>query len=811
MKSHARVAIIGGGIFGCSLLYHLVKRGWSDVVLIEKNELTAGSTWHAAGLCTHFGLHLSVMKMRAYSVRLYLELEKETGQPTGFRQCGALRITRSEDRMDEFRHVAAMGRWVDVDYRLLGPRELEEVYPLVRTEGIIGAIWEPKDGFTDPSQTTQSLAQGARKGGAEIYRHTPVTGIARRPSGEWRVATGTGDITADIVVNAAGTWAREVGRMVGLDLPIVPMLHQYLVTDRIEAVAAHPGHLPIIRDPEESWYCRQERDGAIIGPYEKAGVPWAVDGVPPEFGMELLPPDLDRIEPIVAQAMARIPALASAGIKEIVNGPITFTPDANALIGPAHGLPDFYIMAGTSMGVMEGGGAGKYLADWIVDGEPPVDMLSFDPRRFGAFADRAYRLDKAVECFGNQFAIHFPFEERAAGRPRKKSPVYDRLAGKGAAFGARYGWERANWFAPESTEPCQALSFHRADWFETVGRECRAVAAGVGVLDASGFSKFRVSGPAAETFLDRLSANRIPRRVGGLALCHFLSPKGGVVSEFTITREGPREGEQSFYLCSAAAAERHDLDWLTGHLPASGGVAISNVSEARGVLAVAGPKSRDLLAKLTDDDLADAAFPWLTARPLRVAGVEALALRVSYTGELGWELHHSVADQPRLYDGLFEAGAGLGVADFGFYALDSLRLEKGYAGWGTELSIEGSPLEAGLDRFVKLNKGAFLGRAALLERQARGLAQRLVTLEIDAADADAFGNEPVTTPDGETVGVVTSGGYGHRVAKSLALAYVEAAQAAEGTALAVEILGDVRPARVVASPAYDPENARLRG
>jgi dimethylglycine dehydrogenase len=532
MKSHARVAIVGGGIYGCSLLYHLVKRGWRDVVLVEKNELTAGSTWHAAGLCTHFGHHLSVMRMRAHSVRLYLELEQETGQPTGFRQCGALRITRSQDRMDEFRHVAAMGRWVDVDYQLLSPRELEEVYPLVQTEGIIGAIYEPKDGVTDPSQTTQSLAQGARQGGAEIYRHSEVTGIARKPSGEWRVATKKGDITADIVVNAGGTWAREIGEMVRLDLPIVPMLHQYLVTDRIEEIAAHEGQLPIIRDPEESWYCRQERDGAIVGPYEKDGVPWAVDGVPPAFGMELLPPDLDRIEDIVGCAMARIPALAGAGIKEIVNGPITFTPDANALIGPAHRLPNFWIMAGTSMGVMEGGGAGKFLADWIVDGEPPVDMLAFDPRRFGAFADRSYRLDKAVECFGNQFAIHFPFEERPAGRPRKKSPVYDRLAAKGAVFGARYGWERANRFAPEGTAPGQELSYHRADWFETVGRECRAVAEGVvpglragrrglprrplGQPDAAAFRRHRALPlPLAEGGRG-LRVHRHPRRDGGL-------------------------------------------------------------------------------------------------------------------------------------------------------------------------------------------------------------------------------------------------------------------------------------------------------
>ncbi|MDX1422242.1 MAG: FAD-dependent oxidoreductase, partial [Kiloniellales bacterium] len=451
MRDQARVVVIGGGAMGCSLLYHLTRLGWRDVMLVEKNELTAGSTWHAAGLCTHFAHNLTIMNLRAHSVRLYQSLEAETGQPVSFHPSGALRVTRSADRMDEFRHVQGLGRFAGFEFHILAPAELKEIYPLVETDGLLGAIYEPLDGHVDPSQATQAMAKGARDAGAEVSRHNPVEAIERTRGGDWRVRTREGDIAAEIVVNAAGTWCREIGAMMGLDLPVVPMLHQYLVTDRVAAVAARDAELPIIRDPEESWYLRQERDGFICGPYERGGTPWSVDGVPDGFGMELLPPDLERIADIVGAAMARVPCLAEAGIKTVVNGPITFTPDANPLIGPAFGLERAYLLTGSSMGVMEGGGAGRFLAEWIVGGEPPMDALAVDPRRFGGYADRDYRLAKAIEGFGKQFAIHYPFEERPAGRPKVRTPAYGTMAGAGAVFGAVYGWERPNWFARPTT------------------------------------------------------------------------------------------------------------------------------------------------------------------------------------------------------------------------------------------------------------------------------------------------------------------------------------------------------------------------
>ena len=473
MKTHARVVVIGGGVMGCSLLYHLTKLGWNDVVLVEKNELTAGSTWHAAGLCTHFAHNLTIMHMRAYSVRLYREdLSEDTGLPVGFHPCGALRVTRSPERLDEFRHVQGLGRYAGFDFNILSPDELKQVHPLANTNDMLAAIHEPNDGFVDPSQATQAMAAGARSRGAEIYRHNPVKSLSRNAAGDWLVETRNGTITAEIVVNAAGTWGREVGAMMGLDLPMVPMLHQYLVTEDVDAVKALDTELPIIRDPEESWYARQEGKGFIVGPYEKDGQPWSIDGVPPEFGMELLPPDLDRVAPIVEKAMARVPAIASAGIKTVVNGPITFTPDGNPLIGPAPGLDRAWLMTGSSMGVMEGGGAGKFLAEWMASGEPPMDPLGVDPRRFGAYADRDYRLAKAIECLADQFAIHYPFEELTAGRDRIKSPIHGALAKAGAQFGAVYGQERPNWFARRKDNLPVAPTFRRPGWLEAVGEEC---------------------------------------------------------------------------------------------------------------------------------------------------------------------------------------------------------------------------------------------------------------------------------------------------------------------------------------------------
>ena len=803
MRLQARAVVIGGGAMGVSCLYHLAKRGWTDSVLIERQELTAGSTWHAAGLCTHFAHSATVMLMRAHSIRLYREqLTAETGLATGFHASGALRITRSQERMSEFRHVQGIGEFLGHEFRILTPKQLKEIYPLCHTDGIIGAVYEPNDGHVDPTLATNAMAAAAKNMGAEIVRHNPVLSLTRNPSGEWLVETGQGTIIAEHVVNAAGTWCREVGLMMGLDLPVVPMLHQYVVTaevPEIEArIVAGIPELPIIRDPEESWYLRQERNGYIVGPYEKTAHSWAIDGIPPEFGMELLPPALDRVEHIIAMAMERVPALASAGIKTVVNGPITFTPDANPMVGPAFGIRNGWLLTGSSMGVMEGGGAGAFLADWIADGHPPRDALAIDGRRFGNFADRDYRIDKAVECFGLQFGVHFPYEEREAGRPRRVTPALARQKAQGAVLGAAYGWERPNWFAREG-EADARLTFRRPGWFEAVRRECLHVRDHLGVVDLSAFSKFEVTGAGADAFVDSLGSNRAPQRDGRIGLTHALALNGGVASEFTITRLAAGH----YYLTSAASAERHDEDLLRARAPEA--VTIGNVTEQRGILGVVGPKSRALLQKLSDADFSDAAFPWLSARNVIVAGVPALALRVSYVGELGWELHAPLGQIGKLYDATCDGGA----APFGVYAVNAMRLEKGYRGWGSDLTTERSPLESGLAALVKSDGRSFIGRDAMLQRASSGKAWRMVLLKLeDDGLSLPFYNHTVWQ-GGKPVGVVTSGGFGFRTGLVLALAYLT--PDANPGSLTVKVIDRELAATELDTVPYDPQNLRPRG
>ena len=639
----AQVVIIGGGAMGVSLFYHLTKAGWADVLLVEKNDLTHGSTWHAAGLCTHFSHNPTIQELRATSVRLYRDvLPAETGLSCGFHACGAMRITRSGDRMDEFAHVAGLSKFTGYDLQLLDVDDIARLYPLARTDGLIGGIYEPDDGHVDPTLATNAMAAVGREHGGTILRQCEVLAIARNAE-RWQVETTKGTIAAIHVVNAAGTWGWEVGAMMGVNVPSVPILHQYLVTDAIpavvEAAKANGGELPMIRDPEESWYVRQERDGLILGPYEKNARTWSVDGVPPEFGAELLPADLDRIEHIIEAAMARIPALAEGGIKTVVNGPITFSPDANPLIGPAYGAPNAWLLTGSSMGVMEGGGAGWFLAHWMMHGAPPMDALAVDPRRFGAWADRDYRVAKAVECFGLQFGVHYPFEERPAARGKRLSALHERMAKRGAVFGAVYGWERPNWFS-EQPGDAAVPSFQRTNWFDAIGREVDCVAGRVGIADLSVFSKFEVRGARTRTFLDTLGANSVPT-TGRIGLTHVLTPAGGVCSEFTVSMLA----DDHAYLTSAAAAQDIDHDVLRAHAKGHD-VSLADVTADFGVIGLMGPRSRDVLCGLTAADVSAQAFPWLSVQNIAVAGFKARALRVSYVGELGWELHVANADLP---------------------------------------------------------------------------------------------------------------------------------------------------------------------
>ncbi|MGI9336542.1 MAG: GcvT family protein [Gammaproteobacteria bacterium] len=804
MKSHARVVVIGGGVMGVSLVYHLTRLGWPDVVLLEKNELTAGSTWHAAGLCTHFAHHPTIMSLRAHSVRLYKsELTADTGLPVGFHPVGALRVTRKRERIDEFRHVQGVGRFVGCEFRIIEPGELQALHPLAQTEGLMGGIYEPDDGHVDPSQATQAMAAGARERGATIYRQTPVEAIEPTAGGHWRLHTPAGTIHAETIVNAAGTWCRDVGSLMGAELPVVPILHQYLVTDSIEAVAALDRELPIIRDPEESWYIRQERDGLIVGPYEKDAQTWAVDGVPSQFGMELLAPDLDRVEPIVEAAMRRVPALAEGGIKTVINGPITFTPDGNPLIGPAFGLPNAWLLTGSSMGVMEGGGAGRFLAEWIVEREPPMDALAVDPRRFGGYADRSYRIAKAVECFGLQFGVHYPHEERPAGRPRRTSALHRRWIEAGAVMGCAYGWERANYFARTELERQVRLSFRRSNWFGAVADECQRVSEDAGVCDISAIAKFELSGSQASGWLDGLGANRAPRGPGRIGLMHVLVPSGGVAAELAITCLDTN----AYYVTSAAVAERLDIELLRARADGFD-VEIDNVTEAWGALALMGPNAKALIEDLTSADLSIASFPWLSARMIELAGIPVRALRMSYVGESGFELHVPMARLGELYAAIERHGAAHGLARFGAFATNAMRLEKGYRAWGVDLGTERTPLEAGLTHLVRDAGREFVGRAGMLAREAQG-AWRMGLVAIDACDADAFALHPIIHA-AEVIGVTTSGAFGHRVGKSLALAYFKDGLPDPGDELRVLLLGDELPASLLPEVPYDPENRRMK-
>ena len=811
MKTEARVVVIGGGVVGVGTLYHLAKKGWSDVVLVERRELTSGSTWHAAGLLPLFNMSYSVGQIHKYSVELYRTLEEETGQNVGLRLVGNIRLAMNRDRMDEYRQYAGVARTIGVDVEFLTPGEIKEIWPLCNIDGLVGAIRHPGDGYVQPADLTQALATGARRRGADLYRNTTVTGISRTAGGEWCVHTDQGDIVCEHVVSATGNFARRTGAMVGLEVPVIPVQHQYIVTEpHPEIQARHAAGLPemgVLRESDGSWYLREERGGLILGPYEIGAPACYVDGPAEDCEYELFQEDLERLEPHIEAAINRVPAFGEVGVKQVFNGAICYTPDGSPIVGPAWGIDNFWLNEGHSFGITAAGGAGFQLAEWIVEGEPTIDMMGVDPRRFGDYATRAYLVKKNEEAYANVFIIHYPDEERPAARPLRTAPCYDRLMALGAVFGQKFGWERANWFAPEGVEPVDDWSFRRSRWFEHVRRECRNVAENVGLLDMTAFAKCRVSGPGAETFLDRLVANRLPARSGPVRLVHALNTCGGVLSEFTVWREG----EESFYLVSAGAFQRLDHDWIRRHAPRDGSVHLENLTNQLGVLVVAGPKSRELLARVTDANLSNAAFQWLSGRWIDVGLAPCLALRMNYVGELGWELHHPIEYQNHIFDALMEAGRHLGLAPFGIRAMDSMRFEKSYRMVGTELSIEYAALESELGRFVHLNKADFIGRDALQRWMERGFSNRLVTLEVhDVTDADALGNNPLFV-DGELVGRATGGNYGFRVGKSLALAMVKPELAEVGTTVEMDILGTAHRATVIPESPYDPENEKLRG
>jgi dimethylglycine dehydrogenase len=760
----------------------------------------------------------TVGQLHKYSVDLYKRLPAETGQDVSFHVTGNLRLATNRDRMDEYQKYCGTANTIGVPFQVISPAEVQALWPLLElggdaaTPAIVGALYHPDDGHIAPADLTMALRKGARALGAQIHEQTEVLAAAVTASGEWRLTTNQGDIVADHVVCATGNYARQTGRLFGLNVPSIPVEHQYIVYDESPALKAYRQgggkELAVLRESDKSYYLREERLGWILGPYEYGAPARFADGVPDWFGKSLFEGDLDRLLPHVEAAQRRVPSLANCGIKDVVNGPIAYTPDGSPLIGPAWGRRNLWLNEGHSFGITAAGGSGWQLAEWITEGEPGIDMLAVDPRRFGPYTTKRYVVKKNEETYRNVFVIHFPDEERADARPAKTSPVYDKLARMGAVFGQRYGWERANWFAPPGVAPKDEWSFRRSNYFAHVGAEAMRMRQHVGVIDLTPFTKHEVSGPAAEAWLDGLVANKVPAKIGRISLCHALTRRGGIRSEFTITKIA----ENHFYVVSAGAAERYDSDYLQRMLPADGSVTLQNITMTRGCFVLAGPRSRDVLSRLTDTALDNASFPWLTSQVAEVGlAPDVYLLRVNFVGALGWELHFPIEYAHHLFDAIFAAGAEFGIGMVGMRAMESLRMEKSYRMWGSDMTRDYTPFETGLDRFVRMNKSGFIGKSALEKQLKQGVPHRFVTLEVhDVGDADPLGNEPLFDTAGNLVGRATSGYYGHALQKSLAIGYVKPEFAGVGQELQIEILGRRRRATVLVDSPYDPENKELK-
>jgi len=802
MQTHTRVAVIGGGVVGASVLYHLTKAGWRDVMLIERAELTSGSTWHAAG-----GMHTvngdpNVAKLQQYTIELYQEIERISGVSCGAFVNGGILLAGTRERLDWLKMAQARGRYLGMQLELLSVAEAKKIFPLLDEAHFVGAIYDPIEGHVDPYGVTHAYARSAQLAGAEIIRQTRVVDMKARPDGSWDLITERGNVHAEHVVNAGGLWARELGRMVGLELPVLAMEHQYLITEDLPEFAGQPQQLHCI-DFEGEIYMRQERGGMLVGTYERACVPWSPRTTPWDFGQDLLPNDLERIAPSLEVAFEHFPRLASAGIRKVVNGPFTFAPDGNPLVGPVRGLPNYWVACGVMAGFSQGGGVGLALSHWMVDGDPGADIWGMDVARYGDWATPAYTNAKVRENYSRRFRIRFPNEELEAARPLRTTPVYERLQAHNAVFGEYCALEHPLWFAPQGSAAREQVSFRRSNAHAAVGEECRAVREAVGLLEISNYGKFEVTGPSAAAWLSSIMANHVPA-VGRIALAPMLNQRGRLIGDFTLCRSG----EQRFFLVGTYAAERYYQRWFEHHMPASGVTVRACAMEYVG-LSLAGPRSRELLQSLVDTDLSTSAFPFMSFRALDVGMVPALVGRVSFTGDLGYEIWVTGDYQRALFDLLTQAGGKFGLRHFGGRALNAMRLEKSFGTWAREYRPIYGPYEAGLGRFVDLRKGAFIGRDAALAEQASGGERRLITLDIAARDADAIGDEPIWY-DGRVVGWVTSGGYAHSVQKSLALGYVDRDVAEHTSGFEVELIGERCAAVRLAAAAFDPQGKRMR-
>lgn len=806
MKSHARVVVVGGGVMGVGLLYHLALEGWSDIALIEKGELTSGSTWHAAGQCPQFNGSLNMSKVHLYGTQLYPQLEKLTGQAVSWHGCGGLRLASTDEEVNWFKYVYGVSRLAGYECEIIGPGEIKQYHPFLETFGVKAAFRTVTDGHVAPADITNAMAAGARQLGAEIYRRTRVMDIKLLPSGEWNVITDKGNITCQHVVNSAGSYCDVVGSWTGHNVPIANMLHHYMITEPLKELIDLAPELPVVRDPYSHAYLREETNGVLVGPYETATAHLCWDGQPPawDFESELVAPELDRLTPWLERATERMPIFGNAGLKSIISGAITHTPDGTYLSGPAPGPKNYWMHCGASIGICQGGGAGKYLAQWMVHGQAEINMREFDPRRFGNWASKDYTAEVSVADYHHMYYCYKPGEQHEVGRGLRRSSLYEKLKAEGAQFAQIFGWERPRWY--DTTGKGEAYSFKRSNWFDAVRDEALAVREKVGLMDLSTFSKFEVTGPDAYGFLERICANKIPAKDGGIILGHLLNENGFIESEITVTRLGP----EHFYVLSAAVAQLHDKDQLEWRRLATEKVTITDVTDDFGVLVLAGPLAREVLSKCTATDLSNTSFRWLTGKEAEVAGVKKVRLlRVNYVGELGWELHVPMADMPKVFDALTKAGKPYGLKLFGTYAMNSLRMEKSYRGWGSELTTEIDMFEASMERFIRLEKPEFTGKAATLSMHQRGARMKLVPLEVANTDSDCVGNEPVYSGD-RIVGLTTSGGYGHAVRKSLAFAYVDPKMTGVGTGFDVLMFGEKRKASIIGESPWDPANARLK-
>ncbi|MFK7881895.1 FAD-dependent oxidoreductase [Roseobacter sp.] len=805
MRTHAQAVVIGGGVIGCSILYHLTKMGWTDVVLLERDELTSGSTWHAAA--NIHGLHDStnISRIQHYTMNLYKGLEAETGQSCGVFQPGSLYLAQTIEREHQLRLQAAKAKLYGMNFHEVSRDEAERLHPLVDFDGVRCIMWEPDGGNVDPSGVTNAYAAGARQNGAEIIRFCPVTGTDPQPDGTWIVRTPKGDIATEWVINAAGLWGREVAALAGIELPLQPTEHQYFVTETIAEIESLDRRLPSVADRDGEYYLRQEGQGLLVGAYEKDLRFWAEEGTPQGFGHELFADDLERIEENMMRAIDRVPVVGTAGIKRVINGPMIWSPDSNVLFGPVPELSNYFCCNGIIPGFSQSGGMGLLAADWIVTGETRYDMFAWDMARFGSWADKAFTKARVGDQYANRFKIHFPNEERAAGRPIRKRSAYDIQKEHGAVFGLSYGWEHPLWYsdAPgaEDTD-----GFTRQNWWKPVGRECKMLRENAGIIDIANFAKYICKGSGAETWLNSIFANHMPKHVGRSCLTPLIGKRGGIAGDFTVTRLG----EEEFWIIGSGMAERYHKRFFNA-VPLPAGTHFESMTDAFCGFNVAGPKSRDLLQGLTDTSLSTVDFPFMQSNWIELAHIRVLALRVSFTGDLGWELHCAANDQVRLLEALLKSGKDFGASLVGSRALMSLRIEKGYGSWSREYSPEYWPQEVGLDRLCKMDK-AFLNKAAVVETMANEPRERLVLLALDSSDtntsnADASGGEPIFK-DGKGIGRVTSGAYGHTVGMSLALGFVKGAVA--GDTVEVMVLGQPHKARILHEPPFDPSGKRLR-